>query len=259
MPPLRAVRSVQHGPAMHMGQQQGKGDLARYATAASAGALILYGVRRGGVGGLFFSLAGVGIAARRPLGSMWRSAAGRAEEPLTVSAAITVQGTLDEVFEAFRDLDRARRVFRSVESIESHTDGSHTWQLGYKRLHMKIRARVVDEEPRKRIAWRTTEGSDFDGHGEIELRPAPGDAGTEVRVRGSGMPRRALPLRLAAHALRKAARMALFTELVRMRQLIEAGEVASGDARPPQPERRPVPGPEAPRPTEVGTRQEVTP
>ena len=49
-------------------------------------------------------------------------------------------------------------------------------------------AELVADEPGRLIAWRSIEGGDVDNAGSVRFAPAPGDRGTEVKVRLSYAP-----------------------------------------------------------------------
>lgn len=155
-----------------------------------------------------------------------------------MKAAITMRSSLTEVYDL---LHSPEGIFDSVESVERREDGSTRWTVRLKGVRMHADARITSEQRPRGLRFRLEETGLLRGDGAVELRPAPGDQGVELRVRIELTPSRA-PLRLAAHALRKAAHLALFNELARIRQLAETGEIASSAMRLPSRDEQQEPG-----------------
>jgi uncharacterized membrane protein len=159
--------------------------------------------------------------------------------------AITVRRSPEDLYWLWRDLKRLPSILDQIESIESSNGESH-WIAHVGPLRMQWDAEVIADEPCRRIAWQTQADSDWTHHGEVLLRPAPGDRGTEVHVHLRVEPRGVQALLRMTPLLRKHGRIRLGKELRRFKQWAETGEIATAATRPTEPTWA-LPEPEATR------------
>lgn len=204
----------------------------RVATAVVGGALVAFGLSRRSLRGLV--LASVGAAA------MVRAAAGRSalyrlrsiRRGIHVRRVITIQCTPREVYELWRDLTNLPRFMRYIDSVTIEEPGVSRWVIKEGKRELVSRVRIVEDTPGRRLRWQSLPGGDLMHEGELDLRPAPADRGTEVEVKLHYLPPGG---RLVASALygflRKLATVQIGIELARLRQLIETGEIATGTRR----------------------------
>ena len=78
----------------------------------------------------------------------------------------------------------------------------------------------------QRISWRSLEGADVRNSGTVEFKPAPGNRGTELRVRLEYDPPAGRAGKWFAKLFGEEPNQQLYEDLRRVKSLIETGEVA---------------------------------
>ncbi|HEY7294032.1 MAG TPA: SRPBCC family protein [Dehalococcoidia bacterium] len=249
------------------------GTVERWLSAFAGGALIAYGAARRDKAGVALALAGGGVAWRGVSGrSSLNAALGRNSaathagpnasvkhrEGMRVEHSVTIDRPADELYRFWRNLENLPRFMRHLESVEVIDDRRSRWTAKAPAgRSVSWEAEIVSERPPQLIGWRSLEGSEIAHAGSVHFIPAPGGRGTQVRVE----------IEYHAPGGRAAAAIArLFGEepaiqvredLRRLKQLLEAGEVATNALRPPQaPDRAPVDQPESRWPSPTAPRTE---
>src|SRR3954447_16474280 len=98
-------------------------------------------------------------------------------------SAATINGSPEALYEAWRDVSRLPEFMDHLEAVTSTGDRRSHWVAkGPAGMTVEWDAEITEEEPGRRIAWRSVEGADVDNSGVVEFRPAPGDRGTEIHV-----------------------------------------------------------------------------
>lgn len=190
---------------------------------AGAGLAAIGAYRRGLLGGV---LAGLG-AALLTRGVSGRSAAYRGlamRAGVDVRRSVLVARPRHEVFLALRDLRRMPRFITPLTSVDEFGGTSH-WvaQVGMHQLEWLTD--VVEEVPDQRLAWHSVPGGDLEHAGSIQLEDA-GEDRTRVTVALRFEPpvgAFAGPLR---GLMRLLSRSQLNSDLARLRELLERGELA---------------------------------
>jgi uncharacterized membrane protein len=149
--------------------------------------------------------------------------------------AVTIQRTRDDVYRLLRRLDNLPKFMEHVTEVRVDDERTSHWAIKEGPVTLHWTAELVEDVPGRRLAWRSRPGGAVTQHGEIELRDAPGGRGTEVHLCVSYRPPLAsitpAPLRAL---LRRYTSAQLGVELGRLRQLLEAGEIAIGAPRVPE-------------------------
>lgn len=202
----------------------------RAASAIAGTALAFLGARRKSLLGGVVAGLGAALLARAATGRsrLYRGLALR--DAVAVHHAVTIQRSRREVFAFVRALRQTPRWMTHVAAVEE-TGATSRWIAGVGPLRLTWHAELVDELPDLRLSWRSLPGGDLAHEGSIDLEDAPGGRGTLVTV--------ALRFRPATSFLaapwRGLARVVtdnqLATDLIRLRQLLETGEVATGVRR----------------------------
>lgn len=241
IPPGTAAQSSRGPSAVNLGMGE------RWIAIASGGALALAGgglaIMRRFVPATALALAGGalvyrGVTRRSRLYGML--ALVRADEAsdagLIVERAITIGRPRDEVYRFWRDFGNLKRVLAGLETASPHGGGSSRWvvRAPFGRV-AEWEAQIGAEEPGRLMAWSSIPGSGLANCGVVRFSDAPGNRGTEVRVRIEYQP----PLGTAGAALAK-----LFGEepnqdlraaLGNMKALIETGEIPTTFGQPQGP------------------------
>jgi uncharacterized membrane protein len=142
---------------------------------------------------------------------------------IEVQRTITITRSRDEVFAALRRLADLPRFMQHVHHVEELDPTTSRWRIDADGVAVEWTVELTDDRPPRRLAWRSRPGADLEQTGAIELRDAPGDRGTEVRLALTYRPAGALANDPALRRfLRRYTSVQLDTELARLRELLEA-------------------------------------
>jgi uncharacterized membrane protein len=151
----------------------------------------------------------------------------------SVQAIATIARPPGEVYAFWRALENAPRFMDRIHSVTVLDDRRSHWsaRLPGGRL-VEWDAEIVEDRPGELLVWRSRPGAPVHHHGAVQFRPAPGDRGTEVHLEvelelpGGGVGR------AVGRLLGRAAAYVAEDDLYRLRQLLEAGEVATTESQP---------------------------
>lgn len=168
-----------------------------------------------------------------------RSVTGVAEKvlgkgsPRRVTHVATVYRPPDAVYGFWRSFENLPRFLSHLERVEI---------LGGRRSHWVARgpggstvewdASITEDEPGRRLAWRSEPGAAVENEGEVSFAPAPGDRGTEVRVRLVYRPPGGAAGAAVAWLAGEAPDEQVREDLRRFKAVVETGEVLEGAAQP---------------------------
>lgn len=129
-----------------------------------------------------------------------------------VMRSITVDGTPEECYRAWRDLEGLPRFLSFVEAVRPHRENRYHWVArGKNGDRVDSDVDLVEDRPGEALAWRSIPGSDVENVGVVRFERATGGRGTVVRL---GL----------EYGLRQVQAKA---ELHRFKQWFETGEVAT--------------------------------
>lgn len=183
-----------------------------------------------------FAIAGIAVAdvvTAVQLGREGKRGNGHASLPdkaSRVTKTVTIRRPPEEVYRFFRSLDNLARVMKNVDGVQS-IDGISHWKVrGPVGKRLEWDAEIVEDVPNERIAWRALEGASVPHRGSIRFSEAPKDFGTEVVFELVYDP----PLHRLGDAVAKAFGMGVASQidadLLRMKQVLETGEIVQSDA-----------------------------
>ncbi len=158
---------------------------------------------------------------------------GASSSALELTAAITVGKPPQEVYDFWRGLERLPTFMHHLQSVEWTGEGRTRWTANAPvKKQVTWDAELVDDVPGEVIAWRSLPGADIANEGSVRFTPAPGDRGTEVRVRL----RYDLPGgragALVARVLGEEPHQQVEDDLRRFKQVLETGEVVRSEGTP---------------------------
>lgn len=226
------MQSTPHrGPTGHGGRSE---SLRRAGALAGAAATLGLAARRGSAGALTgaaalaLPLAVRGLAGRWPLAHALRGPAA-----VDVTVSLTIARPADEIYDAWRDLERLPDVLRHVTAVEDLGDGCSRW---FARTPaggtLEWEARITEERRGELFQWRSQPGSDLAQDGTLELHPWRDGQGTLVRVRlHLASPEGRGPAALG-ELLRPALATQIREDLRRFKNRMEAGEVPVNKPQP---------------------------
>lgn len=208
------------------------------------GALVLDGLGRQSLAGMAEAAAGgllaIGaIRGRAPVshGVARRMAAGDvdalpARRLLRVQKSFTIARTPEELYGMWRRLEALPSYLSHLESVTEVEGGRSKWVArGPLGVRVEWTAEITADEPGRRIAWRSVEGSQIAHTGSIRFDPAPVDRGTEVHVVLEYAPPAGATGDLMAKMLGSSPERTVQEDLRRFKQLAEAGEVATTEGQ----------------------------
>jgi uncharacterized membrane protein len=153
------------------------------------------------------------------------------EHDALVVRAVTIGKPRQELYDFWRDFRNLAAFMENVERVDV---------LDGRRSHWVVKAPggrtvewdslITEDEPGRRIAWRSADGADVDNSGHVEFRDAPTDHGTEVRVRISYDPPGGKLGQALAKAFQKEPNVQARRDLRRLKALMETGEIPTARA-----------------------------
>jgi len=213
--------------------------LQRWGALAAAAAVIGYGVSRRSLPGLLMAAGAVPLAYRGATGR-WpagveslMSSSGDTREALSgprgihVREAIRLECPVDEVYRFWSRLENLPTFMKNLAVVTDLGGGRSHWVArGPGGVRVEWDAEIINEIQNKVIAWRSLPGGDVVSAGSVVFRPAREDRGTQLTVSLQYDPPAGALGTTIAMLFGKAPSQTIREDLRRLKQLLEAGEVA---------------------------------
>jgi len=136
--------------------------------------------------------------------------------------------TLYNFWKDFRNLPRFMETLKEVRMLDG---GRSCWIVeGPGGKDVELISEITEDQPGRRIAWTSREGSDVDHEGWIEFTDNAFGRGTEVRLFISYDPPGGVVGKVVAKVMQREPRIQARRELRRFKQLMETGEVSTSKA-----------------------------
>jgi uncharacterized membrane protein len=151
--------------------------------------------------------------------------------PQRVTEVITIKRSREDVYQFWRQLANLPPFMAHVVSVELRNETTSHWTVtAAAGRTVEWDAEIVEDRPNELIAWRSLEGSQIENAGTVRFSHAPGGRGTEVRVElVYHAPGGRLGAALAKLIGREAGQQTK-SDLRRLKQVLETGEVVHSDA-----------------------------
>jgi uncharacterized membrane protein len=234
-------------PALRADGPINVGDPERLVSLIAGGLLALDGLRRRSALGAIEAVLGTALVERgatghcRVYGAVGMSTASEAGAPestparrmLLVQQTHTVGRSPEELYAAWRDLEGLPRFMRHLESVTVLDDRRSRWVAKAPAgRHVEWEAEITEDEPGRRLAWHSVEGSEVAHAGSVRFDPAPGGRGTEVHVSLEyAPPGGELGAKLARFLIEEPEHQ-IKDDLRHFKQWMETGEVATTEGQP---------------------------
>jgi len=231
-------------------QSPNVGQVERWACAVGGGALALYGVTRGSLGGIALALVGAALIQRGVTGHCnvyeamnFSTAEGqgiRSSENVSVAGdrgtkvekSITINRPAGELYSFWRNFENLPRFMNHLESVRVTGGGRSHWVAKAPAgTTVDWDAEVYNEKEGELIAWRTLEGSQVASAGSVRFEPAAGGRGTVVRVSLKYDPPGGKLGSLVAGLFGENPEQQIDEDLKRFKQLMETGETATTEGQ----------------------------
>jgi uncharacterized membrane protein len=234
-----AAAGARAGSSVNVGQME------RWASAIGGGALALYGVTRGSLGGIALALAGAALVQRGYSGhcnlyeaigySTGGDASLRNSENVSVPAergtkvekSVSISRPASELYGFWRNFENLPRFMNHLESVRvTGHDRSHWVAKAPAGTTVEWDAEVYNEKENELIAWRTLEGSQVSSAGSVRFESEP-HGGTVVRVALKYDPPGGKLGSLVAWLFGENPEQQIEEDLGRFKRLMETGDASS--------------------------------
>jgi uncharacterized membrane protein len=221
-------------PALHAA---GAPEFERWATLATATAVMAYGFSRRSVPGMCLAVAATPFAYRGLRGEWPSLANGRATQGDTrvalagnrgidVREAIRLELPVAEVYRFWRQLENLPRFMTHLERVIDLGDGRSHWVAkGPADLRIEWDAEIINEEENKLIGWRSLAGSDVVTAGSVTFSTVRPEQSTQLSVHLQYATPAGRAGAILARLLGREPSQMIREDLRRLKQLLEAGEI----------------------------------
>ncbi|HUQ97888.1 MAG TPA: SRPBCC family protein [Gemmatimonadaceae bacterium] len=167
-----------------------------------------------------------------------------AEGMQQLSAVVTVNKPVEEVYAFWKDPQNLPQFMESLESVRITSGRRSHWKAkGPAGMSVEWDAETITDTPNEMIMWSAVEESEVENMGTVRFTPAAGGRGTEVSLEMEFKPRGGIVGEKVAKFFEVFPKTQLRNDLRRFKQLMEIGEIVKSDstavkgmqpARPPK-------------------------
>ncbi len=148
-------------------------------------------------------------------------------------SAITIAQPRDRVYAFWRQLENLPRFMRHLVSVEPRAEKRSHWVVeGPMKRKFSWDAELINDIPNELIAWKSLPGADLDSAGSVRFSDAPGGRGTQVHVELQYNPPAGVAGAYVAKLFGVEPEQEMDADLRRLKQMLEAGEIASTTGQP---------------------------
>jgi uncharacterized membrane protein len=148
-----------------------------------------------------------------------------------VVEAITINRPRHEVYGFWHNFENLPRFMEHLESVHVLDERRSHWKAkGPAGTSVEWDAETVEERPNEVIAWQSLPESDVPNSGHVRFRDAPGDRGAEIIVELRYQPPGGKLGALVAKLFGEEPHQQVKSDLRRLKQVMEIGEVVHSDA-----------------------------
>jgi uncharacterized membrane protein len=177
-------------------------------------------------------LAGAGLAYVAARALMNNNGASVARD-VHIEKSIAIEKSPEELYSFWRDFTNLPLFMRNLDSVTVlDATRSHWVARGPAGTHVEWDAEIYNEIENELIAWRSTENADVVNAGSVRFQKAPTGHGTFVRVTMNYNPPAGNLGANLAQLLGAEPAQLIKEDLRRLKQLAEAGEIATIDGQP---------------------------
>lgn len=162
-----------------------------------------------------------------------QSGAGAPADAPEVERSITTGRSAEELYRLWREPATLSQVMGHFAEVRGVGEGRTHW-----RVHAPLGrtlewdTHVVEERENELIRWESLEGSSLPNEGSMHLRPAPGNRGTEVKLRFQFKPPGGVVGTTVAKLMEAVPKTFIGKALRRFKSLAETGEIPSLERNP---------------------------
>jgi uncharacterized membrane protein len=180
-------------------------------------------------GGVVVAAAGLAYAAAR---AVTKSENSNVAGDVHIETSIAIDRAPEELYRFWRDFTNLPRFMRNLESVtELDSTRSHWIAKGPAGARIEWDAEIYNEKDNELIAWRSLENADVTNAGSVRFQEGPEGHGTFVRVTMNYNPPAGKLGTSVAKLLGGEPAQLIKEDLRRLKQIIEAGEIATIDGQ----------------------------
>ena len=156
-----------------------------------------------------------------------------AAETMIVEEAVTIGKPREEIYRFWRDLDNLKRFAPRLQNVEVLDERRSRWKVqGPHGGVVDWDSEITRDDPGREIAWRTTQDREITNFGSVSFVDAAGGRGTIVRVHLEYVSPAGSIGTAVARAMGQSPQRMVEEALHRLKQLLEAGEIATTAGQP---------------------------
>lgn len=150
---------------------------------------------------------------------------------IEVRKTVTISRDPSHIYTFWRQLENLPRFMEHLESVRVLDNRRSSWKArGPSGSEYEWEAEITEDRPGELIAWRSLPSSDAFNTGVVRFLPAPRSQGTEVHVELRYDPPAGALGALIAKLFGEEPGQQVMSDLRRLKQVIETGEVMRSDA-----------------------------
>ena len=147
---------------------------------------------------------------------------------ISVTQAITINSPPAELYGFWKNVENLPLFMEHLESVSQVDERvSHWVAKAPAGTCIEWDAEIVDDQPERRLGWRTLPGSQVTHEGMVSFEPATADRGTVVRVEMLYVPPAGKAGMWIARLFGEEPALQVADDLRQLKQLLETGEVAT--------------------------------
>ncbi len=156
-----------------------------------------------------------------------------ADSGVRVDRAITIQQPVEEVYAFWRQLENLPRFLRHVVAVIVKDKIHSRWTVNPgSGQNFEWDAEIIEELPNEVLSWRSMPDAEVDNAGSVRFQRATGDRGTVVKVSLIYRPPAGKVGVMIAKLLGWDAKAEVEEDLLRVRSLLETGEIPTIKGQP---------------------------
>jgi uncharacterized membrane protein len=154
-----------------------------------------------------------------------------ADRGIRVSETVTVARPREEVYRFWRNLTNLPQFMEHLEAVQVLDDRRSHWRASAPAgSSVEWDAEIIEDQPNELISWRSIQDADVPNTGTVRFRVAPGNRGTEIHVTLRYDPPAGRLGAMVAKLFGEEPAEQVKSDLRRLKQVLETGEVVHSDA-----------------------------
>lgn len=215
------------------------GDLDRWISSISGGALVAYGAMQRSIPSLALATAGGYLVYRGLSGycfgynMLGLSTASQSDAGISVDKSVTINQPAADLYQFWRNFENLPQFMDHLNSVTTLSDKRSHWVAkAPANTSVEWDAEIVEERPNEFISWRSVQGADVDNAGTVSFEQLPYERGTVVRVTLEYTPPAGALGAVVARLFGEEPNKQIADDLRHFKQIMETGEVSTTEGQP---------------------------